>query len=208
MAGIKGDSVKKSSTALNKPNNIKLSESDQNMLDQLAKENGTNRTAFIREAIQEKITRTLVADEMHSIINAQLYRIEEAARAHIMTQEVISRLEALEKKVVTKEDLIQLKGEVNTQITNIKSNFDIGFKAQRDSFETLISRIRGALSTNKNEILNDYGVHRDGVLTYLNDIDLQLKSVIKDTSGINELHKILNESGAFSENKTQSERGN
>lgn len=208
MPGIKSDSVKKSSTALNKPNSIKLSQSDQGMLDQLAKENGTNRTVFIREAIQEKIARTLVADEMHSIINSQLSRIEEAARAHMMTQEVISRLEALEKKVVTKEDLIQLKGEVNTQITNIKSNFDIGFKAQRDSFETLISRIRGALSTNKNEILNDYGVHRDGVLTYLNDIDLQLKSVIKDTSGINELHKILNESGAFSENKTQSERGN
>lgn len=135
----------KGSKALTNSINIKLSDDDIASLSILAGEFGMNKTEYIRAAVKEKNERVKVADDLFDVITAGMSRVEEVVRKQQVIHDIISRLETLEKKVVTKTDF----DELDTKVSSIKSSFNLGFKALSVSYEQLNVNIKTNLEKQK-----------------------------------------------------------
>ena len=142
--------IKKGSKALNKSIGIKLSDEDITSLTTLSKEYDISKTQFIRDAIEEKINRIQVADDVLIAINAGIARIEETAHRPQILNVVIARLEALERAVVTKEHFTDQKKEIRLQVATVETTIN----AIKTAYIALDGNIKRALNAHKNDMGN------------------------------------------------------
>jgi len=166
---------KKGSKALNKSIAIKLSDEGIASLATFASEYDISKTQFIRDAIEEKINRIQVADEVAVAINAGIARIEEVARRPQILNDVIARLEALERAVVTRDHFTEQKKEISLQVATVETTID----AIKKAYITLDGNIKRALNSHVN-IMNDRLENIDITLAEINPRyrDLRLKRIV------------------------------
>lgn len=124
------------------------------------------QSEYVRQAILEKRDRELGIDAIVETVDRAMTQAQEIAyRAESKTQ-VIARLESLERKAVTKDDLAEHKKDLEELLNAAQERSNDTYKRFADSF----------LKLNKNIKLNLDAHKTEADLTIKNILDLILSS--------------------------------